>query len=316
MIQNFIRDFPGVIRIEPSSLCNLKCIHCPTRTIKMHRGVMDSSTFDLVIQNIRDTISDIRVVVLYHGGEPLLNKQFPSMVRRIKELGVPFVKTVSNGMLLNDKISEEICESGLDAIEFSLDGISFEQNDLIRRGCKGKSVVGKIKQLVNYKKIYSFQKPEIYISTTQFLKINGNDLTNPQSIPGYLMKAFSNEFRYSDLKFKTTVAMRWPDMNVNEKQFSVLCDNEGSQTQNYCDHVMNTITVRWNGDIVPCCYDLTSKVVLGNIHDNNLRNIWNNEEYLRLRMSIHNKKFYPLCNECNTVRPHQYLLIRDNPTDL
>lgn len=315
MLNTFIRDFPGVIRIEPSSLCNLRCIHCPTGTTQssqsVSRGLMDSSTFDIIMQNICDNIHEIRVVVLYHGGEPLINRDFPAMIKKIKDLGISYVKTVSNGILLKDELIKEICESGLDAMEFSLDGISFKQNDVIRRGCNGKLVVEKIKEFIDFKKKNAFVKPQIFISTTQFLKSTENFNIDSQ-VPKYLLDAFSNEIRNNDLTFKTTLAMRWPDMNVDEKIFSVSHDVNGSQIQNYCDHINDTVTIRWNGDIVPCCYDLTSKIILGNIHENNLITIWNNEKYLRLRKSIQEKKFYPMCDECNTVKQHRYLVMKED----
>lgn len=309
MIQNFRRDFPSVIRVEPSSLCNLKCMHCPTGTIKTDRGLMKFSTFNLILQNLHENLSDIHVIVLYHGGEPLLNKQFSIMTQSIKDLGIPYVKTVSNGMLLSDKLIEEICKSGLDLIEFSLDGISFEQNDFIRKGCKGKIVVEKIKRLIDYKKTNALLKPEIIVSTTQFADNNGKCLSLFSDVPVYLLEAFSEEIKNKNISFKTTLAMKWPDMNLDEKKFAVVLD-DNSSNQIFCDHVMNTITIRWNGDIVPCCYDLTSKLVLGNIHKDSLKTIWNNEKYLALRKSIHDKNFNLLCKNCNTVNQHQYLLIK------
>jgi MoaA/NifB/PqqE/SkfB family radical SAM enzyme len=45
-------SFPKVLRIEPSSQCNLACSHCPTGTIDMPREVMNELTFINVINNI------------------------------------------------------------------------------------------------------------------------------------------------------------------------------------------------------------------------------------------------------------------------
>jgi len=314
MLEKFSCGFPGVVRIEPSSICNLKCIHCPTGTTKANRGLMAPQTFDVIIKNILKHQKQIRVVVLYHGGEPLLNKNFPNMVKQIKEIGIPLIKTVSNGMLLTDEMIEKTCESGLDAIEFSLDGTSFEQNDFIRRGCNGREVVRNIKKMITYKKENAHLKPGICISTTQFIKETQNiPADTVPAVPNYLLEVFSDEINNKDLSFKTTFAMKWPDMNVDRKQFFVNGSGEESQIQNFCDHVLNTITVRWNGDVVPCCYDLTSRVVLGNIYDDNLETIWNNQKYLRLRMSIYEKNFYPsLCDECNTVKNHKYLCVKED----
>lgn len=36
---------PKVLRIAPSSKCNLGCVHCPTGTIEMQRDVMSLDKF-------------------------------------------------------------------------------------------------------------------------------------------------------------------------------------------------------------------------------------------------------------------------------
>jgi radical SAM protein with 4Fe4S-binding SPASM domain len=75
-----------------------------------------------------------------------------------------------------------------------------------------------------------------------------------------------------------------------------------------CDHIVSTMTVRADGTIVPCCYDLTSQLPMGNIHTDSLQNIWHNEQYQKLRESIKTKKFYSICANCATVRPPIYLV--------
>lgn len=70
------------------------------------------------------------------------------------------------------------------------------------------------------------------------------------------------------------------------------------------------MTVRWNGDVVACCYDLTSQEVLGNVKQDSLENIWNNDKYLYLRGSIDQKMFVKLCDNCNVVKPKVYLTLK------
>jgi radical SAM protein with 4Fe4S-binding SPASM domain len=79
---------------------------------------------------------------------------------------------------------------------------------------------------------------------------------------------------------------------------------------NYCDLVDYTITVRWNGDVVSCCYDLTSRYVMGNILQDSLESIWNGKRYIGLRRSIDGRKFIPLCAGCNKVKPNTYLVVK------
>jgi MoaA/NifB/PqqE/SkfB family radical SAM enzyme len=107
------RPLPPVIRIEPASACNLRCGHCPTGTVEMARGLMSEKVFARVLSETAKHVPPIRVAVLYHGGEPLLNKSFPEMARAVKSLGIPKVKTVTNGMFLRAEIIPPIVRSGL-----------------------------------------------------------------------------------------------------------------------------------------------------------------------------------------------------------
>lgn len=89
MFNQYIRPFPKVIRIEPAGSCNLKCSHCPTGTVKMSRSVMKPTTFSLILNSLQAHLDEIKVVVLYHGGEPLLNRNFAEMIKEIKSLNIP-----------------------------------------------------------------------------------------------------------------------------------------------------------------------------------------------------------------------------------
>lgn len=299
--------FPRVVRIEPSSKCNLKCSHCPTGTIEMERGVMKDEAFSSVLRTIKANQEFVKVVVLYHGGEPFMNKRLFHMVRELKTCCDISVKTVSNGMLLTKLLIAGLVDSGMDIVEFSLDGISPEQNDFIRRGCDYEKVVGNIKRLILCKKKASSGTPRIFISTTQFVNCQFPGENMEARVPDFLLEEFSGEYEVEG--FKATLAMRWPHMDI-EDIYDVYLDPNDTAVINYCDHVYNTVTVRSNGDVVPCCYDLTSEYVMGNVLESDLASIWNNEKSVDIRKSIDQKKFMPLCDNCNVVKPKAYLSLK------
>ena len=99
--------------------------------------------------------------------------------------------------------------------------------------------------------------------------------------------------------------MRWPHMG--ESVGFELLETLGDDI-NECDHVISTMTVRADGGVVPCCYDLTSKLTMGNVNTNSLLNIWNGKKYEILREAISNKKFYSICSTCAVVTPPVYLI--------
>ncbi|MBM4294253.1 MAG: radical SAM protein [Deltaproteobacteria bacterium] len=275
----------------------------------MNRGIMRPETFRSILTELVENLDSIKVAVLYHGGEPLLHPQFPDLVKQIKALGITFVKTVTNGMLLTDSLIKQLVASGLDSIEFSLDGRSAAENDFIRHGCDYNLVINNIKKLLDFKKETAHCSPEIYLATAQFLSSLDNGMQNDQPrIPPHLIKEFSEKY-YGEIHFKPCWAILWPSMEVNQSTYKIIRTFDNIPTNN-CDMVESTITIRWNGDVVGCCYDLTSQYVIGNIHSEKLANIWNNQRYLRLRQSIATRQLLPLCSNCNVLNPPVYLSLR------
>jgi len=238
----------------------------------MARGIMRSELFNRIVESIKPHLDLVRVVVLYHGGEPLLNRHFGQMVRELKSLNIPFVKTVSNGMLLSDQACADIVNYRLDAIEFSLDGESAEENNFIRRNAQFEHIKTNIFKLIEYKQRIQSALPRIGISTTQFVRPDNYTRDQQAAAPDYLLQAFGEQ----DVAFKPTFAMRWPHMIVMDDIYDQFNDPFDQDDKNSCDHVDSTITIHWNGDVVPCCYDLTSQLVMGNVLEKDIADIWNN----------------------------------------
>src|SRR3989338_6455930 len=295
--------FPRVLRVEPASQCNLACSHCPTGTVEMARSVMTEQVFEKVLEEIERHKAFIKVVVLYHGGEPLLNRNFYRMVAQIKSIDASFlVKTVSNGMALNRKHSEQIISCGLDVIEFSLDGESSDESQYIREKSNTQRIVKKIKSLIELKATVGAIKPDIYISTTQFLRDKRQvNVPGEPPVPTWLEETFKGEVS----GYKSTYALQWPHMGDSGKFDSLTI---GQQNGNECDLVNNSLTIRSEGSVVPCCFDLTSKLVMGNILDQPLLDIWNGQKYSMLRRSIALNKPVSICAACVVLRPPTYLI--------
>ena len=301
-----VDELPEVVRIEPASSCNLRCIHCPTGVLRngSKRGLMSLQTFEIVLRELRQI--NPRVVVLYHGGEPFLNKNTIEMIKQVKNLGVGFVKTVTNGMLLDDELLHSIIMSGLDSIEFSLDGASASENNHIRVGSDFDSVISKIKKLIDLKSKLGSTTPEIFIANCQIPSKQDLERGNPE-VPKNLVDAFS-EYRKEDISFKVYWSIFWSGMPLETENYFFDELPIDDSTLNYCEHPHKLITIRYDGSIVACCYDTTSSYVLGNIHDSQIREIWNNEMYRELRKSIHNKTPLPLCENCHVINPTIYLI--------
>jgi radical SAM protein with 4Fe4S-binding SPASM domain len=300
--------FPHVLRIEPASKCNLACSHCPTGTVDMIRSIMKPDVMERAMSQLEKYKELVRVVVLYHGGEPFLNKRFFEMLRRVKAAGIGHVKIDTNAMLMTDKIIEGVVRDGLDLIVFSTDGDSPAMNDFIRRNSKYETIVRNIKKLLDHKRKVGAKSPAVKIANARFIDPSTYRGGLPEPSP-HLLEEFKDYLDEVDIVSHWII--RWPHLPVEEEWYETVFDPYDTRgDQSYCDHVHHTMTVRWNGDVVACCYDLTSELLLGNIMQDDLVDIWNGERYLQLRQSLATKKYVPTCENCNVVRQNVLLYPR------
>ena len=291
-------NFPPVIRFEVAAACNLECIHCPVGQ-GQHRSrkkYMDRNLFDKIVDEAKD--EDVRAAILYHGGEPFLNKDIFYMIRECKS-HIGFVKTISNGMLMDEDMMHEITSSGLDVIEFSLDGISPEQNDFIRKGCFYSEVVRNIRKLISLKIKNNSQLPEIWIANAQFFDPKNPDMKTPECLRTSFLGMESH------ISYKFTHIMQWHGFNLGSNYIAV---KTPIHEVDECDELMNVMTIKTDGEVALCCYDLIGQHIMGNINNNNVVGIWNNERFSALREKFKKHEYPSFCTNCTVLRPGSHLI--------
>ena len=275
----------------------------------MKRGIMSKVVFGKVLEEIALHIDSIRVVVMYHGGEPLLNESFEDMVRSIAQMQVPIIKTNTNAMLLDKERVEDIILSGLTHITFSLDGRSPQDNDSIRHRCDAVKVLNNIRFFLERRAVL---KPQLKVSiaSAQFIEpsnMGGRKVPEP---PEYIYQALK-DYGITKDDFGCSYMIKWP-FEISEPHFKVHTYKTGTGDLNFCDHIESTITIRWDGTVVPCCYDVVTSLAMGNIMQESIYDIWNGIKYLELRKSIAEKDYKETCAACEVVRDKKEYLIRTN----
>lgn len=241
-----------------------------------------------------------RVIVMYHGGEPLLNKNFFAMAKKLRPLS-EFMKTVSNGSALTEKNIDQVLDSGLDQIVVSLDGNSIQENNRIRVNADGEKILNNIKNLV-LKKLASNSPLQIRISGT-IIPETIEETAKPPKPPTYITDFLGDLCRFIEIKMQYSEV--WTGLNL------FVPTKQPHPSNNFCDNIESTITIRWDGTVVPCCYDLTSRSPMGNILDEDLETIWNNVKYKELRESILSFNPPALCQGCNILYPQNYMIKKD-----
>ena len=61
----------------------------------------------------------------------------------------------------------------------------------------------------------------------------------------------------------------------------------------------HSVSVTWQGKVVPCCRDVNEATVLGDLRTDRLEKIWNDEPIRKLRRELASRKVVtPLCASC------------------
>ncbi len=68
-----------------------------------------------------------------------------------------------------------------------------------------------------------------------------------------------------------------------------------------CLRPSRDMVINWKGDVLLCCQDFYGEYVMGNVHDNSLLEIWNNQRFIeyRRKLSAGNRKMIPICKYCD-----------------
>ncbi|MBP7032537.1 MAG: radical SAM protein, partial [Anaerolineaceae bacterium] len=120
------------VYIEPTNACNLTCSTCMRNVWDEPLGFLSKETFERILEGLR-AFSPIPKVFFGGFGEPLFHPQIQEMVAAAKQLGAE-VELITNGILLDDKVSDWMLNLGLDRVWVSIDGASPESYADVRLG--------------------------------------------------------------------------------------------------------------------------------------------------------------------------------------
>ncbi|MDB9718810.1 radical SAM protein [Candidatus Pelagibacter sp.] len=158
-----VSDYPLLVDIELSSICNLKCPMCYTITDKFGQMVntkrMDMELFKKIIDEIAYKVPAIRLSL---RGESTLHKNFAECVEYAKNNGIKEISTLTHGFKLTLSFFEKIAKAGIDWITISIDGTD-KMYESIRKPLKFNDLLQKIKDIKKYKDKNNLKKPVIKI---------------------------------------------------------------------------------------------------------------------------------------------------------
>ena len=287
----------GIYNIELTNRCPMKCVMCPrTKNMTRPQGFMEYELYkraiDELVSNNREYI-DNRLVWLHHFGESLLHPRFGDCIAYASSKGVRAALSI-NPIMLKDDVIDELLKSKPYLLCMSLDGHDNESFYRIR-GVKRSYIVSHDRLIAFLgRKVKSNSRIQVMVSMIDFdmneesIKAQESYWKNVAGVDQFLCKDFSTwDGAAGDIN-----ALARDGRSVGAVDASAVA----------CTLPWEVMTVTWNGDVVPCCYDYDAKIVLGNMSRQSLSEIWNGEKLQSIRKEfIANRVTNPLCKKCEKL---------------
>lgn len=116
------RRLPVLLNVEFTKHCNARCTFCSCWQLESRGELTD---YGPIVKRFRP------VLVSVSGGEPLLRRDYPELLRGIRPY-CHYLALITNGVLLNAESARRLMESGVDQICVSLDYLG-KRHDGARR---------------------------------------------------------------------------------------------------------------------------------------------------------------------------------------
>jgi len=317
---------PYIYNIETTNYCNMKCVMCPrtmymtrkniwiedelfeklTDRVKIHDQKNIENFWKWLESEYKQPVKEIsengfyfsivsRHLVLHGFGEPFLDKKLIKRIELCTKKNIPTYFSCTPATMTVEK-AEKAMEAGLGVLKFSLDAMDERKIQKIR-GKKANFLVSinKILEILEIKKkknLKTLLVPcMIDLATTQHDKEMHNDF----------LKFWSDKEVFAYIKSQDN---RW--LYENDKDLK----SKSHYSKQYCEYPWLSVTVMADGKVVPCTQVSNNEIVLGNINENSLEEIWNGDKYQELRRMHVSGKFPKghKCNEkCDMKKLYQFL---------
>lgn len=277
-----VRDYPLLVDLELSTVCNLRCPMCYTITDEFQKqvrgGFMDMGLFTRIVEEIAGHVPAVRLSL---RGESTLHPQILDCIRLCKKKGIGEVSFLTNGSMLTESFIHALIEAGTDWITVSIDGTG-ETYERIRAPLKFLDTLEKVKLFHNMKQKLGVERPIIKVQSV-WSAIRGN------------AEKFYNTFApYADwIAFNPLIDYLENDTDI-------------SYVESFCcPQVYQRLVITSNGNALMCSNDEREECVVGNANLQSIYDIWHGAPLLEARKTHAKQDGFrkiPKCRFCYLPR--------------
>jgi len=275
--------FPLAFEIQTASYCNAKCMICPHREVSKNlpNGIMEMDLFKKIIDQI-DNPWGVKIIP-YFNNEPFLDSLFIDRLNYIAEkCPEAEIEISSNVSLLNAKMQKKLIGIDIRDLRLSVFGFTKESHHSVMPGLDWNIVEKNLWLLAENKELRQ-SIGQVSIVMIDYSGIKKEDIE--------LAKSFCKKHF---IKFEL-----WGffDRGKNVKDYSndVYRDSVVGCEQRRQQERMHII---FDGRVVLCCMDWKLEYVLGNLNQQSIKEVWDSNEYQKIRKDIHDNNALELCKKC------------------
>lgn len=284
---------PQVFEIETTNACPYTCIMCP-RTHAMTRpiGHMDIRLFRDIVDQSRpewqmDHVRAKPTMRLLHYGEPMVYTHFAESIDHCHRRGFS-VYISTNPSVWTDRRIEETLDTAVDDLWVMVDGLD-DATSMAIRGNAASFERGErnIRELARRKVHRGLSLPRITIAMIRQPK-NAHQWEQFESywrdVDG-IDAVYLAHFSTFDggVKEINDVAREFAESNATQSRQMT---KQRSLSQFPCYYPWHSISILWDGQVVPCCRDFDASMILGDLNRQTIAQIWNGSRMQRLRRNF------------------------------
>lgn len=310
---------PAQVYIEVTNQCNSLCVSCPL-TYDHFLPVEPKNHLSWEkFRQIVDQLPRIERAVLHGIGEPLLNRELPRFVYHLKERGA-YVLFNTNGVLLDQKRGDALVEAGLDELRVSIDGVTPALYAKLRGIDALPRIIRNLRSFVkrhggrqqprlslwlvgmqeNLHQLPDFVRlgaeigaPEVYLQRLVYFGDGASiaddaTMTPEQSLFSQLAAQQAELIaECEELAAQLGVVFRASGATTPHESVSV----RGEHPWQGCLRPWTLMYITANGNALPCCIAPFATpdypgLLLGNVFERPLADVWNGQSYAQLRAAV------------------------------
>ena len=269
-----LKSKPYQIVIEPTNVCNLHCPLCPTGIGAETRkqGVLPLERFKKLIDSIKDTVLQLS---LQNWGESTIVPQLPEMIKYASDNGIYTLISSNFSIKYSDHFLESLIKSGLGRLQIDIDGTTQDVYEKYRIGGNLETVLSNTRKVMKIKKENNLEFPIIQ-SRMIIMKHNEHQIEDFKKLSKELDV---DEIEMGNLQLDPDIGTDWLPENTKYVYETLV----GSRRTSPCHWPWSGFTINWDGGMTPCCIVADDKSDFGNVFEENISEIWNNEYFVSAR---------------------------------